>query len=143
MDHKHLLALVDRPSDHRTSVPIHRRNSRLARVQRGLLVYTGRCPHEWESSSRFYFLVLSRPRHGNASFSPGLQQTSIFSVTFGGGGPSHRLRTDLSFILCYIFRTALLLLLFLRVVGERGGGGSSPPWPDTSIAASAISRVIR
>ena len=41
---------------------------------------------------------------------------------------------------CYIFRIALLVLLFLRVVGERGGVSSSPR-PDTSIASPAISCV--
>ena len=66
--------LVDQPSDSLTYVPVHRRNPRLARVQRGLLVYTEGSPHEWESSSsRFYCLVLSRSRHDNASFSLGLQ----------------------------------------------------------------------
>ena len=43
---------------------------------------------------------------------------------------------------CYIFRIALLLSLFLRVVGERRGL-SSPPRPDTSSAAPAISRLSR
>ena len=89
--------LVDQPSDYRTSVPVHRRNPRLARVQRGLLVYKERSPHEWESSSRFYFLVLSRPRRDNASFSLGLQETSICCVPFLVAGVSHRLRTNLSF----------------------------------------------
>ena len=43
-------------------------------------------------------------------------------------------------VVSYIFRIALLLSLFLRVVGERGGL-SSPPRRDTSDAAPTISRV--
>ena len=39
-----------------------------------------------EPSSRFYFLVLSRPRHDNPSFLLGLQYTSIFSVNLVAGG---------------------------------------------------------
>ena len=68
-----LPAWLIKTSDYLTSVPVHRRNPRLARVQRCLLVHTERSPHEWESSSRFYFLALSRPRHDNASFSLDLQ----------------------------------------------------------------------
>ena len=78
--------MVDQSCEYLTSVPVHPRNPRFARVLRGVLVYTERSPHEWGSSSRFYLLALSRPRHDNASFSVGLQQTSICSVTLVVGG---------------------------------------------------------
>ena len=49
--------MVDQPSDYQTPVPVHHRNPRLARVQHGLPIYTGRSPHEsrsLDSTSLFY-----------------------------------------------------------------------------------------
>ena len=73
-------------------------NPRFVRVQRGLLVYTERPPHEWESSSsRFYCLFQSRRRHDNASFSLTRSPINLnLFRDFVNGGPSHRLRTNLS-----------------------------------------------
>ena len=112
--------MVGQPSNYQTSVPVHHRNPRLARVQRGLLIYTERSPHEWEPSSRFYLLVYLDPDTQRLILTRCRVNLDLFRC-FSGGGPSHRLRTNLSIIVCYIFRIALLLSLFLRVVGKRGG----------------------
>ena len=112
-------SLVYLPSDYPISVPVHRRNPRLARVQRGLLGLHGTIPSRvGVVVLPFYCLVLSRPRYDKASFSLGLQINLDLFHYFGGWWASHRLRTKLSFIACYIFQIALLLLLFLRAMGE-------------------------
>ena len=65
---------------------------------------------------------------------------------FGGGEPSGRLRTNLSFVVYFIYfekyLIALLVSLVLSILGERGGLPSPPP-PDTSNAAPSISRASR
>ena len=92
--------LVDQPSDYLTYVPVRRRNPRLARVQRGLLrlhrtipsrvgvVLPFLLPCSIQTHTRQRLILTRSPIN-----------LDLFRC-FGGGGPSHLLRTNLSFFSC-------------------------------------------
>ena len=98
--------VVVQPSDYLTSVPVQRTDPRLARVQRGLLVYTERSPHKRESVVLPFLLpcYIQTATRQRLILTRSPRNPDLFRY-FGGGGQSHRMRTNLSFsALCRILK---------------------------------------